>query len=47
MTIVDNKALVQRFIDEVLSAENTAAIPDFCVAGSMFAGGIEGQVRTM
>ena len=47
MTIEGNKALIQQFIDEVMNAGNTAAIADFCVAGSMFAGGIEGQIRAM
>jgi len=47
MTIEANKALVQRFIDEVMNAGNTDAIADFCVAGSMFAGGIEGQIKAM
>jgi predicted ester cyclase len=47
MTIEDNKALVQRFIDEALNAGNTAAIADFCVPGSLFAGGIEGQIIAM
>ncbi len=47
MSLEDNKALVQRFIDEVFNAGNTAAIADFCVPGSMFAGGIEGQIKAM
>jgi predicted ester cyclase len=47
VTIEGNKALVQRFIDEVMNAGNTDAIADFCVAGSMFAGGIEGQIKAM
>jgi len=47
MTIEDNKALVQRFIDEVFNAGNTAAIADLCVPGSFFAGGIEGQIIAM
>jgi predicted ester cyclase len=47
MSTEDNKALVQRFIEEVMNAGNTAAIADLCVAGSMFAGGIEGQMQTM
>jgi predicted ester cyclase len=47
MTIEGNKALVQRFIDKVMNAGNTDAIADFCVPGSMFAGGIEGQVKAM
>jgi predicted ester cyclase len=47
MSLGDNKALVQQFIDKVINAGNTAAITEFCVAGSMFAGGIEGQIRVM
>ena len=47
MSLEDNKVLVQRFIDEVMNAGNTPAIADFCVAGSMFAGGIEGQIKAM
>jgi predicted ester cyclase len=47
MTLEDNKSLVQRFIDEVFNAGNTAAIADLCVPGSIFAGGIEGQVKSM
>ena len=47
MSLEDNKILVQQFIDEVMNAGNTAAIADFCVAGSMFAGGIEGQIKAM
>lgn len=47
MTSEENKALVQRFIDEVLNDGNTAAIADFCVPGSFFAGGIEGQIIAM
>ncbi|OGO29593.1 MAG: hypothetical protein A2136_07740 [Chloroflexi bacterium RBG_16_54_11] len=47
MTIEDNKALVQRFIGEVMNAGNTAAIADLCIPGSMFAGGIEGQIKAM
>jgi predicted ester cyclase len=47
MMIEENKALVRRFIDDVLNEGNTAAITDYCVPGSMFAGGLEGQVRAM
>jgi predicted ester cyclase len=47
MTIEDNKALVQRFIDEVMNAGNAAAIADLCVPGSLFAGGIDGQIKNM
>ena len=47
MTTESNKALVQHFFDEVMNAGNTAAIADFCVAGSMFAGGLEGQIKAM
>jgi predicted ester cyclase len=47
VSLEDNKVLVQRFIDKVINDGNTAAIADFCVAGSMFAGGIEGQIKAM
>ena len=47
MTIEGNKALVQNFIDEVMNAGNTDAIADFCVVGSMFAGGLVGQIKAM
>jgi predicted ester cyclase len=47
VTIEANRALVQQFFDKVMNAGNTDAIADFCVAGSMFAGGIEGQVKAM
>ena len=47
MSIENSKALVQRFIDEVMNAGNTGAINELCVPGSMFAGGIEGQIKVM
>jgi predicted ester cyclase len=47
MSPEDNKVLVQRFIDEVMNSGKIAAIAEFCVAGSAFAGGIEGQVWAM
>jgi predicted ester cyclase len=47
MSIEDNKTLVRRFIDEVMNAGNFDAIADLCVPGSMFAGGIEGQMKAM
>jgi predicted ester cyclase len=47
MSLEENKVLVQRFIDEVMSSGNTEAINDFCIAGSAFAGGIAGQVKAM
>jgi predicted ester cyclase len=47
MSTEEKKALVQQFIDEVMNAGNTAAIADFCVPGSMLAGGIEHQIRVM
>ena len=47
MSLADNKALVRRFTDEVMTAGNTAAIAELCIAGSAFAGGISGQVRAM
>ncbi len=45
MSIENSKALVQRFIDEVMNTRNTAAIADFCVPGSLLAGGLEGQLK--
>ena len=47
MSLEDNKALVQRFIAEVFNAGNMAVIADFCIAGSMFARGIESQLKAM
>jgi predicted ester cyclase len=43
----DNKALVRRFVDEIMSAGHTASIAAFCVAGSRFAGGFAGQITVM
>ena len=43
MTIEENKALVQRFIEEVFGKGNTDAIAEFTVPGSMLAGGAEGN----
>jgi predicted ester cyclase len=45
MSLEDNKVLVRRFIDEILNAGNTAALTDFCIPGSMFARGLEGQIK--
>jgi predicted ester cyclase len=47
MSLEDNKVLVRRFINEVMNTGNTSAIADFCVPGSRFAGGIEGQIKVM
>ncbi len=47
MSLEDNKTLIRRFINEVMNEGNTGAIADFCVTGSMFAGGIEGQIKAM
>lgn len=47
MSLDKNKAMVREFIEEVMNKGNTEAIPDYCVTGSMFAGGIAGQVNTM
>jgi predicted ester cyclase len=43
----DNKALVQRFVDEIMNAGHTASMADFCVAGSRFAGGFAGQITVI
>jgi len=47
MSLDKDKALVRRFIDEVMTAGNTGAIAELCVPGSAFGAGIEGQVRGM
>jgi predicted ester cyclase len=47
MSLASNKALVQRFVDEVMNDANLAAIADLCVEGSMFAGGVAGQVQAI
>jgi predicted ester cyclase len=47
MSLNGNKILVRRFIDEVMNAGRTDAIGEFCISGSAFAGGIEGQVKAM
>lgn len=47
MSIEDNKALVRRFIEEVMNNGNSAAIADLCVPGSRFAVGIAGQMESM
>lgn len=47
MSIEENKALVQRFLDEVVNGGKLEAIPDFFVRGSMLAGGIEGQQKVV
>ena len=47
MSLEDNKALVRRFMDEVINAGNIDAIPDFTVEGSLFAGGIVSQIQAM
>lgn len=47
MSIVENKALATEFIDEVWNRGNISAIEDFCIAGSMFANGLEGQIRSI
>jgi predicted ester cyclase len=43
----DHTALVQRFVDEIMSAGNTASMAEFCAAGSLFAGGFAGQVKVI
>ena len=47
MSLEENKALVRRFIDKVINGGKTASISEFCLENSMFAGGIEGQIKTM
>jgi len=43
----ENKALVQRFIEEVFNAGNVNAIAEFCVPGSLIVGGLTGQITAM
>lgn len=45
MSVEENKELVQRFLSQVMNEHDTAAIPQFMVAGSMFAGAFEGFVN--
>ena len=47
MSTEQNVTLVQRFLEEVFNHSNLDAIASFFVPGSMIAGGIEGQYRTM
>jgi predicted ester cyclase len=47
MSLEENKALVQRFIDKVFNEGNTDSIADFTVPGSMLAGGMAGQVGSI
>jgi predicted ester cyclase len=47
MSIEENKELVQRFIEEVFNAGNTAAIADFTVPGSLLTGGLASQIMGM
>jgi predicted ester cyclase len=47
MTIEENKNLVRRFIDEIYNQGNIERIADFCVPGSLFAGGHAGQIQVM
>lgn len=43
----ENKALVARFIEEVLNEGKAEAIDDYCLPGSMFAGGLAHQLKVM
>ena len=47
MALEEKKALVQGFIEEVMNNGNVDAISDYCVEGSMFAGGVKGQIIAM
>jgi predicted ester cyclase len=47
MTLEENKALVQGFVDRVMNEGDTEAITEFTVPGSMFAGGLVGQIEAM
>lgn len=44
MSLEENKELARRFLEEVMNAGNVLAIPEFMVAGSMFAGAFEGFI---
>src|SRR6476660_9209128 len=44
MSLEEKKELVRRFLTLVMNEHNVAAIPEFMVAGSMFAGAFEGFV---
>jgi len=41
MSVEENKALAQRFLEEVMNASNVSAISEFMVPGSMFAGAFQ------
>lgn len=47
MSIDANKALVQRFIEDVYNQGNVEAIESFLVPGSLFAGGLAGQIKVI
>jgi len=47
MTLEENKALVQGFIEEVFNAGNVDALARFCAPGSLMVGGLTGQVMAM
>lgn len=47
MGIEDNKALVRQFIEEVMNTGNVDAIAEYCVPGSLLAGGLAGQFKVM
>lgn len=46
MSVDENKALVRRFVEEVMMARRVEAIPEYFVPGSFLAGGIENIVNT-
>lgn len=47
MTVEENRSLVERFIEEIYNQGETERIAEFCVPGSMFAGGHAGQIQVM
>jgi predicted ester cyclase len=47
MTTEANKALVQRFVEDVLSGGNVDALADFIEPGSLFAGGLTHQIMAI
>ncbi len=47
MTVAENRALVQQFVEEDFNTNNLDAIPDFFVPGSLLAGGFAGQMMVL
>jgi predicted ester cyclase len=47
MNLEENKAFIQRFIEEVFNKGNMNAIADYCAPGSLFIGGLAGQIMAI